>query len=169
MKIGMIADTHDNLTAIRKAVEILNEKGIDLLIHAGDFVSPFTVEPLKLLNAPLVGVFGNNDGDKVLLKQKYSEKGIGELFEDPYEFEYAALRILVTHKPAIVNPVAASGLYDLVVFGHTHKAALEQRRGQVRDTSVWVINPGECCGYLTGRETVAVLEVERSVAELLTL
>jgi hypothetical protein len=163
MKIGMIADTHDNLTAIRKAVEILNEQGIDLLIHAGDFVSPFTVEPLKLLNAPLVGVFGNNDGDKVLLKQKYSEKGIGELFEDPYEFEYAALRILVTHKPVIVNPVAASGLYDLVVFGHTHKAALEQRRG------VWVINPGECCGYLTGRETVAVLEVERRAAELLTL
>ena len=163
MKIGMIADTHDNLTAIRKAVEILNEQGIDLLIHAGDFVSPFTVEPLKLLNAPLVGVFGNNDGDKVLLKQKYSEKGIGELFEDPYEFEYAALRILVTHKPAIVNPVAASGLYDLVVFGHTHKAALEQRRG------VWVINPGECCGYLTGRETVAVFDVERRTAALLTL
>jgi len=163
MKIGMIADTHDNLTAIRKAVKILNENEIDLLIHAGDFVSPFTVEPLKPLNAPLIGVFGNNDGDKVLLKQKYSEKGIGELFDDPYEFEYAALRILVTHKPAIVNPMAASGLYDLVVFGHTHKAALEQRR------DVWVINPGECCGYLTGRETVAVFEVERRAAALLTL
>jgi len=163
MKIGMIADTHDNLAAIRKAVAILNEQEIDLLIHAGDFVSPFTVEPLKLLKAPLVGVFGNNDGDKVLLKQKYSEKGIGELFEDPYEFEFAAVRILVTHKPVIVNPAAASGLYDLVVFGHTHKPALEQLR------DVWVINPGECCGYLTGRETVAVFEVERRAAALLTL
>ena len=163
MKIGMIADTHDNLAAIRKAVAILNEQEIDLLIHAGDFVSPFTVEPLKLLKAPLVGVFGNNDGDKVLLKQKYLEKGIGELFEDPYEFEFAAVRILVTHKPVIVNPAAASGLYDLVVFGHTHKPALEQLR------DVWVINPGECCGYLTGRETVAVFEVERRAAALLTL
>ena len=159
----MIADTHDNLVAIRKAVEILNEQEINLLIHAGDFVSPFTVEPLTLLKAPLVGVFGNNDGDKVLLKQKYSEQGIGELFEDPYEFEFAAVRILVTHKPVIVNPAAASGLYDLVVFGHTHKVALEQRR------DVWVINPGECCGYLTGRETIAVFEVERRAAALLTL
>lgn len=163
MKIGMIADTHDNLAAIGRAVEILNEHGIDLLIHAGDFVSPFTVEPLKLLQAPLAGVFGNNDGDKILLKQKYSEHSIGELFEDPYEFTFATLRILVTHKPAIVNPAAASGLYDLVVFGHTHKPVLEQRR------DVWVINPGECCGYLTGRKTVAVFEVERRAAELLTL
>jgi putative phosphoesterase len=169
MKIGMIADTHDHLPAIRKAVEILNDEQIELLIHAGDFVSPFTVEPFKLLNAPLVGVFGNNDGDKMLLKQKYAEKGVGELYEDPYEFEFASLRIVVTHKPAIVNPLAASGLYNVVVYGHTHSAVLEQRRTQERQAPVWVINPGECCGYLTGRQTVAVLDLERAEARLLVL
>ncbi|MBE0515774.1 MAG: metallophosphoesterase family protein [Methanophagales archaeon] len=59
MKVGIVADTHDNLDAIRRAVEIFNDEGIELLIHAGDFVAPFTEQSFRMLNAPLVGIFGN--------------------------------------------------------------------------------------------------------------
>ena len=78
MKIGIIADTHDNLPQIKKAVEIFNREKIELVLHAGDFVSPFTFLEFKNLNCSLKGVFGNNDGDKLYLQEKF--KGIGELY-----------------------------------------------------------------------------------------
>lgn len=169
MKVGIIADTHDNLAAISKAVEIFNGEGIELLIHAGDFVAPFTEQPFRELKAPLVGVFGNNDGDKLLLKKRYQENGVGELHEDPYKFELAAKEIVVTHKPQIVKPLAASGMYDAVIFGHTHKAVIEQRKDIKEEgrEKTWVINPGECCGYLMKRKTVAILDLEKEEARLI--
>jgi putative phosphoesterase len=174
MKVGIIADTHDNLTAIAEAVEIFNDADIELLIHAGDFISPFTSQPFKNLNAPLIGVFGNNDGDKLLLKEYYESSGVGELYEDPYVFEFAVKKIVVTHKPQIVKSLAISGVYDAVLYGHTHKAVIEQQHAPVNNggrqgTKTWVINPGECCGYLTGRKTVALLDFEKAKARIIDL
>ena len=47
MKIGVLSDTHDNLTNIRKAVEIFSKNGVEALIHGGDFCSPFTLAEFK--------------------------------------------------------------------------------------------------------------------------
>ena len=166
MKLGIIADTHDNLDAIREAVEVFNHEEIEIVIHAGDFVAPFTEKPFRMLNAPLVGIFGNNDGDKLLLKEKYHEKGVGEIHEDPYEFELDAKKIIVTHKPKIVDALAVSGAYDVVIYGHTHEAVIE-KKGDKKEALV--INPGECCGYLTGRKTVAILDLEKGEAKVVEL
>jgi hypothetical protein len=168
MKLGIVADTHDNLDAIRKAVELFNREGIDLLIHAGDFVAPFTEQPFRMLQAPLVGIFGNNDGDKLLLKEKYREKGVGELYEDPHEFELATKKLIVTHRPRMVSALAASGLYDVIVYGHTHKTEIwhTSSKSGTHGKHIWIINPGECCGYLTGRKTVALLDLEEDEARI---
>jgi hypothetical protein len=165
MKIGIVADTHDNLDAIKSAVKIFNEESIGILIHAGDFVAPFTERAFRTLSVPLFGVFGNNDGDRVLLKEKYKEKGVGEIYEDPHEFEFASKRIIVTHRPKIVKALAMSGFYDVVISGHTHEAVIEKKEVR-KDGEVWVINPGECCGYLTGRKTVAILDLEKEEARI---
>ncbi len=42
--IGILSDSHDNLDAIKKAVNLLNKKKVDLVIHAGDLISPFTAQ-----------------------------------------------------------------------------------------------------------------------------
>ena len=52
MKIGVLSDTHDNLVNIRKAVEIFSKNGVEAVIHAGDFCSPFTLPEFK----PLTGL-----------------------------------------------------------------------------------------------------------------
>jgi len=83
MKIGIISDTHDNLLQIKKAVDIFNQEKVDLVLHAGDFVSPFTALEFKNLNCSLKGVFGNNDGDKILLRKMF--KRIGALYPVPYK------------------------------------------------------------------------------------
>ncbi len=166
MKLGIIADTHDNLDAIREAVGVFNYEGIEMLIHAGDFVAPFTEKPFRKLNAPLVGIFGNNDGDKLLLRGKYREKEVGEIYEDPYEFNLATKKIIVMHKPKIVDALAASGAYDVVIYGHTHESVIKKKEDK---KEAIVINPGECCGYLTGRKTVAILDLEKGEAKIVEL
>jgi len=179
MKVGLVADTHDEERAISKAVKIFNEEGVEVVIHAGDFVAPFTVRSFKMLKAPLIGVFGNNDGDKLLLKQMYKDNGVGELHDDPHEFELGTKKIVVTHRPMIVKALAISGIYDVVIYGHTHKPVIEryQKQKQRSNSNIcgdereeaWLINPGECSGYITGRKTVAILDIEEEVARIAEL
>ncbi len=88
---------------------------------------------------------------------------MGEIYEDPYDFELNAKKIIVTHRPQIVDALAVSGSYDVVIYGHTHKAVIEEKGNAL------VINPGECCGYLTGRKTVAILDLEKGEAKVVEL
>ena len=40
--IGIMSDSHDNLDAVNIAVQIFNSHECRLVIHAGDFVAPFS-------------------------------------------------------------------------------------------------------------------------------
>lgn len=73
MLIGIMADTHDNLPMVEKAIKKLNGASVELALHAGDYVSPFVIPLFKELKAKLIGVFGNNDGDHEFLKKRFSE------------------------------------------------------------------------------------------------
>ena len=73
MKIGVLSDTHDNLANIRKAVEIFSKTAWRSSSTAGDFCSPFTLpvfKPLAEKGVKMHAVFGNNDGDRVLLTRR---------------------------------------------------------------------------------------------------
>ncbi|MGB5089822.1 MAG: metallophosphoesterase family protein [Nitrososphaeraceae archaeon] len=61
MKIGIISDTHDNIENIQKAVKEFNNRQVEIVLHAGDFVSPIAVE--SFAGIKLVGILGNNDTD----------------------------------------------------------------------------------------------------------
>ena len=73
MRIGIISDTHDRQRRVEAAVDRFNRADLDLVIHAGDYVSPFVVPWLAALSAPLIGVLGNNDGDHALLTERFAE------------------------------------------------------------------------------------------------
>ena len=166
MLVGLMADTHDRLPFVEKAVRALNEEGVELVLHAGDFVAPFVIPRLAGLKADLVGVFGNNDGDKTLLLKKASETGgkvqIKGLFA---EISAGGLRIALLHghEAELLRSLIGCGGYDVVVHGHTHQAGVK------REGKTLVVNPGEVCGYLYGRPTVAVLDTEKLEVEFLEL
>ena len=160
MLIGIISDSHDHLGNVRRALALFRERGVEIVLHAGDFVSPFVSEPFREAGMRLIGVFGNNDGDKLYLRERFS--GIGELHFGPYEFELGGRKILLMHEPRALDALVASGRYDLVVYGHTHRA-------EVREGRPLVVNPGECGGWLSGRATAAVVDLARLEAELLHL
>ncbi len=158
MIIGIISDTHDRLPLIERAVERLKEERVKLVIHAGDYVSPFTAKPYAELDVPMIGVFGNNCAMTDALKRVYAEVG-ADLRGYFAEIEEDGLRIALTHGHLKSEmDKAMSGDYDVVVTGHTHRASVREENG------ILAINPGEVCGYITGRNTVAFLDTEKRFA-----
>lgn len=158
MRIGLVSDTHDHRIRIRQAIAFLNRAGVDLVLHAGDWCSPFAVRDFAALEAPLHGITGNNDGDILALAKAMAE--IGAWIEAQWwETDVGGRRILVMHEPRGVVDVAASGSYDLVVYGHTHERD-EQRIGDVL-----VVNPGEACGWLGGFGSLAIYDTDDHAVE----
>lgn len=160
MLIGVISDTHDNIDRINQAIDVFNTKGVELVVHAGDITSPFALIPFnEKLRADYTGIFGNNDGDKVLL-HKRSE---GRIHPQPHIFEAAGKKIVVIHEHFLVESLASSGDYDIVIYGHTHRARVEKKGNTL------ILNPGEAGHWLYGKATVAILDTERLDAEIITL
>lgn len=60
-----------------------------------------------------------------------------------------------------MEALAVSGAYDVVIYGHTHKAEMEKK-----EDKALMINPGECCGHLTRRRTVAILDLEKDESKI---
>ncbi len=163
MKIGVISDTHDNLPNIRKAVQVFSKNGVEAVIHAGDFCSPFTLPefaPLSEIGVKMHAVFGNNDGDRVLL----AKKGAGFCtFTDGTCFvTLDGRKIAVMHYPDLADDLFRAGAYDLVVYGHNHKMRVEGGEKKL-------LNPGTCSGYLADAATVALLETRTMAVEIVRI
>lgn len=152
MIVGILADTHDRLPIVDKAVERLNKEKAELVLHAGDYIAPFVPPRFKPLNADLIGVLGNNDGDRELLKKRFASLG-AELRGRFAEIVVDSVKIVMLHgdEEDLLRSLINSECYDVVVCGHTHEVKT-YRKGETL-----VINPGEACGYLTGKPTIAVL------------
>lgn len=161
MRIGVLADSHDHLERLTRAVEILAAHQVEAVIHAGDYVAPFSVPLLGRLGVPVFGVFGNNDGERIGLAARFAEIG-GVLQERPHEFTLGGRPVLVLHEPFGLEGLAASGRWPLIVYGHTHRADL-------RPGPTTILNPGEVCGWVTGRATLGLVDLAHGEAELLDL
>ena len=159
MLIGIISDTHDNQDKTRKAIELFNSKGVEYVIHAGDYTSPFTLKLFKELNCRYVGVFGNNDGDKLLLL----ERSEGNIHYQPYIFTLQNRKIVVLHEHHLIDALADSGHFDLIIYGHTHVPDVRK----VKNTLV--VNPGEAGKWLYGKSTVAIADLDKMEAEIIEL
>ncbi len=157
MLIGVLSDTHDNLGAIREAQKVLKERGVERVLFAGDFCAPFSVAAMKEFGVPITAVFGNNDGDKLLLLDR--SKDFCDLAEPPRQIELGGRKILLLHQPWLLEQAIKSGDFDLIVYGHTHKPDIRKER-------TLVVNPGECGGWLTGKRTLAIVNLETLEAEL---
>jgi len=158
--IGIISDSHDNRDAIHRAVDVFNSAECALVIHGGDYVAPFTVREFGRLECPLVGVYGNNDGERAGLEAQYAN--VGQLHRAPHEFGHGGKRFIVMHEPYYLDDSSAREDVDVVVYGHTHKI-------DIRPGKPLVINPGESCSWLSGRSTVVLLDIETMKPQLIDL
>ena len=158
MIVGIMSDTHDHLPLIDKAMKKLVDENVELVLHAGDYVSPFVIPHFKPFKGKFIGVFGNNDGDHELLKRRFEEVGL-EIRGIFAEIKIDNLRIALLHggEPGsppgpseLLKSLIASECYDVIVHGHVHEAKA------YRKDKTLIINPGEVCGYLTQKPSVAI-------------
>jgi putative phosphoesterase len=155
MQIGVISDTHDRLPTIDGGLEILRTHDVQAILHPGDIVSPFAAKRLAACPTPLYITYGNNDGERRGLKSI-----LPQIQDGPLLLELGGKRILLHH---FVDWCAASDISraDIVVTGHTHEVVNEIREGKL------FLNPGECCGWLYGRCTVAILDTQTMSADII--
>ena len=145
MKIGVISDTHGNIEALKKALQIF--EGADLIVHAGDVLYhpprlgcaegydvPAFVEALNNLRTPIVIAQGNCDA------QVYEE-----LLEMPVQSPYAVVelggvRVVANHGHLLSREqmVQLGRRYKARYFvsGHTHIPVLD------RYGDLTLMNPG---------------------------
>ena len=67
-------------------------------------------------------------------------------------------------KAETIEALAQSGNFDIVLSGHTHLIVNKKY-----ENNVLVLNPGEACGYLTGKGSFAIVETEDLKAEIIYL
>lgn len=149
MKIGLISDTHipDRTNKIPATV-METFKNVDLIMHAGDLTSIGVKEELEKI-APVLAVQGNMDRAHDLdlpVSLKTEIDGItigikhGEVYPkgDTQQLYYIAKELEV----------------EVLVSGHTHKAAIEQRN------DVLLLNPGSPTAPRLTDPTVMLVTIE---------
>ena len=163
MLVGVISDTHDDYTAVRRLAEIFKHRGVEAVIHAGDWTSPFMMLKMRRIfpEVPIYTVFGNNDGDRYMFAKRAADAKVEVLGEGAL-LQIGGRRIGIYHGTAevLVEAMARSGMFDVVIYGHTHKVDIRRVNGTL------VLNPGEACGCATEKKTAAILDLKTLDVEL---
>lgn len=132
MKIGILADTHISKPGSNWWSYIEDTfKEVDMLIHAGDFVSFETFEFLRGFKR-LYSVWGNCDDAKI--QRTLKERDV---------VTAAGYRIGIFHGHGREKTTLdraydqfADDNVDIIVFGHSHQPIVQSKRG------VLMLNPG---------------------------
>ncbi|MEM2964080.1 MAG: metallophosphoesterase [Candidatus Bathyarchaeia archaeon] len=163
LRVAVMADTHDNVPLIKRAVKKINKLDVKLAIHCGDFSAPFAVDPYRALEAPMISVYGNNDAEKELIRGRLNN--MGKEVKGRFAFlDVEGVKVAVTHgdEADLLTMLEGSGV-NLILHGHTHRFEVKH----VEDTVV--LNPGEVCGYLTGKPTLALVELPKMEVKMIKL
>ena len=162
MKVGIVSDSHANVTQLRRAVELLVEHGAQVLIHCGDIGNLACLSVLADTSLPVYAVAGNIDGDAEQLISG------GRLANVCFDRRMVQVRledgqvIAVTHghDRRLLEELVRQGC-PYVCHGHTHKPSDEQV-GATR-----LINPGAL--HHAYPRTVALLDTDTRQVHFLTL
>lgn len=132
MKIGVVSDTHmyGNKAYLPQALRD-GLAGVDLILHAGDWVS---LEVVKLLEeiAPVDGVAGNNDGPEII--DRFGTQKLLRLENVIVGIVHGDGFGKTTERRAY--EAFAGEPVDVIVFGHSHVPYIEERAGTL------LFNPG---------------------------
>jgi len=145
MKIGILSDPHRRSDLQQSAIDKLLGEGAEYLLHAGDLCVEENLRQLEAAGLPYAAVFGNNDAALRPLAGHYRIK------PEPWYFKIRDLKIKMMHLPYYLTPDA-----ELVIYGHTHLFAAEQKGNTL------YLNPGEVCGRESGRCHCVLLEGKAS-------
>jgi putative phosphoesterase len=151
MLIAVFADTHDNRSSVRKALVLAHTRGAVEILHCGDLASA-SMAPL-FRGWTVHYVSGNMDRGAQEIRAALDRLGTGSSYGTELHLERDGLRIALMHgnRADRLAEAAASGAFDILFHGHTH------RRRDERVRSTRVVNPGALGGVTMERNSFCLL------------
>lgn len=158
-RVGVVSDTHNHLSNVTRIVELLNDAGVDAVVHTGDVTQAKTLRVLAGLAAPLLGVWGNNDLERESLDAACAEHGF-YFVDGVLELLWSDRRVFVVHDPIEIDDAFLTRA-DVILHGHVH------RRVEKRAAGTLVFNPGECAGHMKGLNAIGIVDLQTLECEIL--
>ena len=153
MKVCILSDSHDHIPLIDAAVADAKAAGCEAVIHAGDLVAPSTLNCLEKHGLPVHVIHGNNTGDLyALTRLSHKPDGVVRYHGMDAGIELGGKRIFIVHYPHYASAIAATGDWDLVCCGHSHKVEIS-RLPNIKGGESLVVNPGTIGGVGTAAAT----------------
>ncbi len=152
MIIGVTGDTHNNLKNISNICTIFNENGAEIVFHTGDISLPKSLIAFNQLKCPVIAVIGNNDVQEKDGLEEAAKTFDCEIFEEPYSIKINSIQISVIHHPDLIDSNMLEE-NDLILHGHTHRYRMEKIGKTI------IFNPGECAGFMKGKNQVGLLDL----------
>jgi uncharacterized protein len=145
MKIGVLSDTHDQLTNILLVLAICRERGIKTLIHCGDLTGLEMVPFFEGFR--VIYTTGNMDFATGTIKKRFEKQGEDNFVGPVYKGHLNGVPVAATHShiDSKVMDLVSHQRYQWIFHGHTHQRRDEVIRG------ARIVNPGALGGL--GRES----------------
>ncbi|MBI2329178.1 MAG: metallophosphoesterase family protein [Chloroflexi bacterium] len=162
MLIGLVSDTHIRVPNYRASLSLLSAntlppqimevfRGVDLILHAGDIYTLPVLDELECL-APILASEGDDDPFEVANDKRVKWRHV---------LTVEGVTIWLAHQPEIWHWDKLEESPDVIVFGHSHEALLENHGDILR------VNPGSPTfpHYKHELGTVGLLTVNSGRAE----
>ena len=165
MHIGILSDTHGKTKRLKKVLEILARRQVDIVVHCGDIINPDDVTLLGAFAGQAYLVAGNMDRQN-LPDLARAARTAGVKFAE--EFVNVPLKnkqkLAATHGhyEMLLDELIRGGQYAYVCHGHTHRSRDE------RYESTRILNPGALYHPKgTDRKTFVLLDTKTDTVEVL--
>ena len=152
MKIGVISDSHNNLSVLEKALVVLKEEKVDTILHAGDMENSNHV---SLFDDFTLYLAQGNCDDLYELKERCKEFGQPEPLKY-HELELGYKRIFLFHgdDTLLYREALQRNIFDYIIKGHSHFTE-DYKKGNSR-----VLNPGAL--YRSAMYTLGILDLQNN-------
>ena len=166
MKVCILSDSHDHIPLLDAAVEEAKGLGAEAVLHCGDVVAPSSLQCLIRHGLPIHVIHGNNTGDLYSLGQLASRPDSNIHYHGmDAGLELAGRKIFLVHYPHYARALAATGDWDLICCGHSHKFKVEEL-DNLRGGKTPLVNPGTIGGVGRAPATYVIGDLDEMTFEM---
>ena len=163
MKIGVLSDSHENVTNLELALDAYRAEGITQVIHCGDMTTDKTAR--SLIGFVVIYVEGNMDQGVPEIYRTLRDLNSHSVVLPTYEGEIEGVSIGVTHgdNENELRRLIDSEKLRYVFHGHTHR-----RRDEIHGTTR-IYNPGALGGLEFESRSYSILDLETGEITLIEI
>ena len=150
MRLGVVSDSHNHVSHVLAATEVLRREHVAAIVHCGDVGGGDVVE--LFADWPTHFVAGNCDHSGQLAAIVARHGQTYHAVRAELELAGRSIAVLHSHVPGSLAAAIQSQQFDLVCYGHTHRLE-HQQSGRTH-----ILNPGALHRATT--YTIAIVDLE---------